>query len=58
MYWNCSLNQLAKRLHGQCGLLFTERSKKEVLEWSKNYTAIEYARSGFVATETIVLPEG
>lgn len=50
--------QLAKRLHGQCGLLFTERSKAEVIEWSQNYTALEYARSGFVATETIVLPEG
>lgn len=50
--------QLAKRLHGQCGLLFTERSKEDVVEWSHNYTALEYARSGFVATETVTLPEG
>lgn len=52
------LHKLAKRLRGQCGLLFTERSEDEVLEWSKQYTALEYARSGFIATETIVLPEG
>jgi len=52
------LHKLAKRLHGQCGLLFTERSKEEVLEWSQNYSALEYARSGFVATSTMVLPEG
>lgn len=28
------------------------------MEWSKQYSALEYARSGFVATDTIVLPEG
>lgn len=52
------LHKLSKRLTGQVGLLFTEKSKKEVLEWAENYWAVEYARSGFVATETVVLPEG
>lgn len=52
------LHKLASRLRGQCGLLFTDRSEDDVLEWSKQYSALEYARSGFIATETIVLPEG
>ncbi|XP_023293648.2 mRNA turnover protein 4 homolog [Lucilia cuprina] len=52
------LHKLSKRLTGQVGLLFTEKTKKEVLEWAENYWAVEYARSGFVATETVVLPEG
>lgn len=52
------LHKLAARLRGQCGLLFTHKSEEDVLEWSESYSALEYARSGFVATETIVLPEG
>lgn len=52
------LFKLAKRLRGQCGLLFTERTEDEVLEWSKKYSALEYARSGNIATETVILPEG
>lgn len=53
-----NLHKLAIRLRGQCGLLFTDRSEEEVIEWSKQYSALEYARSGFIATKTIVLPEG
>lgn len=53
-----NLHKLAVRLRGQCGLLFTDRNEDEVIEWSKQYSALEYARSGFIATETIVLPEG
>uniref|UniRef100_A0A1A9UY56 Ribosome assembly factor mrt4 n=1 Tax=Glossina austeni TaxID=7395 RepID=A0A1A9UY56_GLOAU len=52
------LHKLSKRLTGQVGLLFTEKSKQEVLEWAENYWALEYARSGFLATETVVLSEG
>lgn len=52
------LHKLSNRLHGQCGLLFTTRAEDDVLEWSKQYSALEYARSGFIATETVVLPEG
>lgn len=50
--------KLSKRLTGQVGLLFTETPKQEVLEWASKYWAVEYARGGFVATETVVLPEG
>lgn len=52
------LHKLSERLRGQCGLLFTNRDENDVLEWSKQYSALEYARSGFIATETITLPEG
>lgn len=52
------LHKVSRKLLGQCGLLFTEKSKEDVLEWAKNYSADEFARSGFVATETVVLPAG
>lgn len=39
-------------------MLFTERSKENILEWAKDYWALEYARGGFKATETVILPEG
>lgn len=53
-----NLHKLSARVQGQCGLLFTEKSKDEVLEWFEKYSALEYARSGFRASETVVLPEG
>lgn len=52
------LHKLSKRLTGQVGLLFTEKTKKDVLDWAEKYWAVEYARSGFVATETVILKEG
>ncbi|KAL0109038.1 hypothetical protein PUN28_014259 [Cardiocondyla obscurior] len=45
-------------MKGQCGLLFTDRPKKQVIEWVNEYEEMEYARSGFVTPETIELPEG
>ncbi|XP_034938534.1 mRNA turnover protein 4 homolog [Chelonus insularis] len=52
------IHKLAKSLKGQCGLLFTNKLKNKVLEWMNNYAEEEYARAGFIAPETIVLPEG
>lgn len=52
------LHKLSGRITGQCGLLFTDKAKEEVLEWFKNYSALEYARSGHVAPETVVLQPG
>lgn len=52
------LHKLSLALRGQCGLLFTNRSKEEVLKWMEEYEEIDYARSGFVAQETIMLREG
>uniref|UniRef100_A0A6M2DIZ4 Ribosome assembly factor mrt4 n=1 Tax=Xenopsylla cheopis TaxID=163159 RepID=A0A6M2DIZ4_XENCH len=53
-----NLHKLSAELQGQCGLLFTEKSKEEVVSWFNSFSAQEYARSGFVASETILLPEG
>ncbi|XP_055707585.1 mRNA turnover protein 4 homolog [Phlebotomus papatasi] len=52
------LHKLAVRLNGQCGLLFTDHAKDIVLDWFKDYSALEYARSGHECKEAIVLPAG
>ncbi|XP_076662528.1 ribosomal protein LP0-like [Halictus rubicundus] len=52
------LHKLSAALRGQCGLLFTNRPKKQVLEWMESYEEADHARSGFVVNETVVLPEG
>lgn len=53
-----TLNELTDCLTGQCGLLFTNRSRNDVLEWFDSYSESDYARSGFRATETVNLPAG
>lgn len=52
------LHKLSASLRGQCGLLFTNRPKKQVLEWMESYEEADHARSGFVVNETVVLSEG
>lgn len=48
---------MSERLLGQCGLLLTSQPEDEVIEWFDNYTEPDFARSGFVATKTVVLKE-
>lgn len=50
--------KLSNALKGQCGLLFTNKSKKNILGWMEGYGEEDYARSGFICKETIELPEG
>lgn len=52
------LHKLAKRITNQCGLLFTNRDKEAVQKWFAEYSALDYARSGFRATETVTIEEG
>nr|CAG4652092.1 EOG090X0BJA [Triops cancriformis] len=52
------LHEISRRLRGQCGLLFTNRSKDEVLKYFKEHKEADYARSGNIATQTVTLPEG
>ncbi|XP_028137795.1 mRNA turnover protein 4 homolog [Diabrotica virgifera virgifera] len=52
------LHKLCQVLKGQCGLLFTDCTKKEVKEWFESYFVEEYARSGFKAKTTIKLDAG
>lgn len=51
-------DELCEKMEGQRGLLFTEHDKETVVDWFKEYSAEEFARSGFKATETVKLPEG
>lgn len=36
----------------------TNRDVPDVLQWFKDFSEPEYARSGFVATEDVLLPQG
>lgn len=50
--------ELCEKMEGQRGLLFTTHDRDTVVEWFEEYSAEEFARSGFRATETVKLPEG
>lgn len=52
------LHKMSKSLKGQCALLFTDSTKKEVEEWFESYSYDDYARSGFKVKETIKLDKG
>lgn len=52
------IHKLSNVLKGQCGLLFTNKSKKKILGWMEQFGEEDYARSGFVIQETIELPAG
>lgn len=52
------LFQLSKRIKGQCGLLMTNKDVPDVLKFFKEYSEPDYARSGFVATQDVVIPQG
>jgi len=53
-----NLHKLSKYLLGQCGLLFTNRSKEEVLGFFSNFSEPDYSRSGDKAAEDVILPAG
>jgi len=53
-----NLHKISSRLYGQCGLMFTNSTKDEVLKWFNSYSDTDYARSGNTATETITLDAG
>lgn len=53
-----NLAQLSDRLTGQCGLLFTNHPRQVVIDWFESYFAVEFARAGFKASETVELPAG
>ncbi|XP_037082237.1 LOW QUALITY PROTEIN: mRNA turnover protein 4 homolog [Pollicipes pollicipes] len=53
-----NLHKVSEHLVGQCGLLFTNKTKEEVFEWFGEFSCPEYARSGNRATATVELSEG
>jgi len=52
------MHQLAQNIKGQVGLLFTDTSPQEVIEWFIDFKQPDFARSGNIATRTVVLPAG
>jgi len=53
-----NIHEISKRLKGQCGVLFTDKSKEEVTKYFQKHFESDYARSGNKATETVVLQPG
>ena len=53
-----NLSQVSKALRNQCGLLFTNESVEKVTEFFLTYGKEDYARTGGLATERVVLEEG
>ncbi|OQR84181.1 mRNA turnover protein 4 [Achlya hypogyna] len=52
------LFKLANDVSGSVGLLMTNKSDDEVREYFKGLNVEDYAKSGFVATETVTIPAG
>ncbi|KAI5750418.1 mRNA turnover protein 4 homolog [Diaphorina citri] len=53
-----NIHVVSSALKGQCGLLFTNRSKDDVLMWFDVYEDEDFAKSGFISTEDVELKEG
>ncbi|KAJ6656766.1 hypothetical protein lerEdw1_003097 [Lerista edwardsae] len=53
-----NLHQVSKHLRGEVGLLFTSRTKEEVLDWFSQFAESDFARAGNKATLTVSLDMG
>ncbi|XP_066968465.1 mRNA turnover protein 4 homolog [Macrobrachium rosenbergii] len=53
-----NIHKVSSKLIGHCGLLFTNSTKDEVLEYFRKKRFPDYPHAGDVATETIQLKEG
>ena len=53
-----NLFKLAKRLTGSCGLLFTNRAKKEVKDFFASFSVRDFARSGIPSAIDWTIPRG
>lgn len=53
-----NLYKLAAKLTGTSGLLFTDRSKKEVKQYFGNFEVNDYARAGAVSSIDFSIPKG
>ncbi|TRY76943.1 hypothetical protein TCAL_14705 [Tigriopus californicus] len=52
------LHGMAKLLRNECGLLFTNRDQTEVVKFFEDYQEMDFARTGCLATDTVVLEAG
>ncbi|KAF7493764.1 mRNA turnover protein 4 -like protein [Sarcoptes scabiei] len=53
-----NLHKLARIISGQCGIMFSNHEKDEVLNFFDKYKHVDYARTGDIAVETVNLFEG
>eukprot|EP00599_Poterioochromonas_sp_BG-1_P014054 CAMPEP_0173163152 /NCGR_PEP_ID=MMETSP1105-20130129/19752_1 /TAXON_ID=2985 /ORGANISM="Ochromonas sp., Strain BG-1" /LENGTH=203 /DNA_ID=CAMNT_0014083157 /DNA_START=14 /DNA_END=626 /DNA_ORIENTATION=+ len=53
-----NLRHVSKLLEGNVGLLFTNRSHQEVLDYFSGFSSPDFAKAGAIPEETIVLPPG
>jgi mRNA turnover protein 4 len=52
------LKTRSQNIKGQVGLLFTNSNPQEVIDWFQDFKQPDFARSGNVATRTVLLPAG
>ena len=53
-----NLHLVSRCLKNECGLLVTNQSNDDVMEYFSNLSEPDFARTGGVATDTVVLKEG
>ncbi|XP_032087817.1 mRNA turnover protein 4 homolog [Thamnophis elegans] len=53
-----NLHEVSKHLRGEVGLLFTNRTKDEVIKWFSQFRETDFARAGNKATLTVSLDMG
>jgi len=52
------IDALSPYIHGQVGLLFTNRAPDTILAYFASLTSVDFARAGAVATREFVIPAG
>ncbi|KAI7871165.1 ribosomal protein L10-domain-containing protein [Spinellus fusiger] len=56
--YKTGLSKIAEQLNKEVGLLFTDKTPEEVKAYFNEFRQPDYARSGVVASQTIVIGEG
>ncbi|RDB17835.1 mRNA turnover protein 4 [Hypsizygus marmoreus] len=52
------IHKLAKQIKGQVGVLFTDTPPQEVIDWFVDFKQPDFARTGNIASRTVILPAG
>ncbi|POS84746.1 hypothetical protein EPUL_003657 [Erysiphe pulchra] len=53
-----NIDQLARHLNGNVGLLFTNRDPKIIIQYFQNLSKIDFARAGTIAARDFTIPAG
>lgn len=56
--YKTNLNQISTHMEGNVGIMFTDRTKEEVVEYFNSFHAPEFAKAGHLPTESITIPTG